>query len=66
MSAQRICYYRVGKAKTGERRVRFGVSRRREAQVDTSLATWQRISVLIIGDGYRLVEIKANGTACVG
>ncbi len=66
MAVQKVCYYAITKNKEGEARVRFGVCLRKEAQIDTRYATWEKISALIVNDGYRLVEIKKNGTARVG
>lgn len=63
MPEQQVCYYAIHSNEAGEKRVRFGVSRRKEAQIETSLATWQKISALIAKNGCRLIKIKANGTA---
>ncbi len=63
MTQQRTCYYAVYRNGEGEKRVSFGLSRRREAQIETSLDTWEKISDLITGDGCRLVKVSANGTA---
>jgi hypothetical protein len=57
---QKICYYTIHRDATGEKRVRFGTSCRREAQIDVGLAQWERICLLIASNGCRLVKI--NGT----
>ncbi len=63
MPLQKVCYYAIRRDDAGETRVRFGISRRREAQIETSLETWEKISELVAGDGFRLIKIKANGSA---
>jgi hypothetical protein len=58
---RRVCYYAFCKSEKGETRVRFGLSHRREAQIDASLALWRQISELMEKRGCQLVRIKANG-----
>lgn len=61
MRRQKVCYYAIRRNAAGETRVRFGISRRREAQIETSFEIWERVSELAGADGFRLVEI--NGAA---
>jgi hypothetical protein len=63
VAREEVCYYAIYKNKGGEDRIRFGVSRRTTAQIDTSLAMWQKIYALIANSSYRLVKIKANEKA---
>lgn len=63
MLARRVCYYTIRTTETGETRVRFGLCRRQEAQIDASLTTWEQISALLEKKGCQLVKIRPNGTA---
>ena len=61
MTQDKTCYYAIRVDKAGEKRVRFGASRRKDAQIETCLATWSKIAVLLAKNGCRLVEIGPNG-----
>jgi DNA-binding CsgD family transcriptional regulator len=64
--AEKVCYYAISKDEAGRVRVRYGTSRRAEAQMSATLETWSRVSEELRAEGYRLVdseEGKAGGRA---
>jgi hypothetical protein len=54
--AARVCYYAITRDAAGNVRVRYGASRRAEAQIIATLERWLRICQNLEADGYRLVR----------
>lgn len=52
---EKVCFFSIVPVESSEDYVRFGVTRRPEAQVLTSLHTWSRIRALLAFDGYTFV-----------
>ncbi len=55
---ERDCYHTVTKDERGADRVRFGLSRRPEAQITVTCERWQRLSRRLADGGYRMVEVQ--------
>ena len=55
---ERICYYTTDKDEMGADRVRFGLSRRPQAQIIVTCERWQCISKRLADGGYRVVEVQ--------
>lgn len=61
MIARKVCYFEILPCDQKRKMVRYGISRRPEAQITTEHAKWKRICQLLQDDGYRLVEIQSDG-----
>jgi hypothetical protein len=54
---EKICYYEFLRENGLRARVRFGASRRPEAQIVTARERWAVIADFLRDDGYRLVRV---------
>ncbi len=55
------CYFIVCLNGTGAKCIRFGLSRRREAQIVSSQEAWRRVRKYLVADGYEVIEVTEEG-----
>ncbi|GEM_PF-3008422 len=60
---QKICYFTLCSGGANRECVRFGLTRRPEAQIVSSREAWLRVRRYLLSDGYDLVEIVDEDAA---